>query len=362
MLRNSGLRIESHVAKRMTLMKGVGMTVPPARRATIISAASHIPDDVITSQEAALRVRELGGLRMPKKFIEQMTGIVSRPVMRPEDQASTLAAAAGLRALHQANMSPTDIDLLIFASAGRDMVEPATAHATQEMLGTKARCFDVSNACNSLIDGIDIAVSMIESGRAERALVVTGEAPSRAVKWDISNRSELIEYFAGLTFGDAGAAVLLTPAEGEGTGVFYRTAEAHSEHWELGGLFGGGSRHPRDPEWSYFRGDGRQLREAFEQQGDLILRRTLADTGTRFEDYRRILVHQVSEQYLDRFIAVTGIPPHLLVRTVTRYGNLAAATMGVQLAEVFHELEPGDRVLMVGLGGGISLATMAWQR
>jgi 3-oxoacyl-[acyl-carrier-protein] synthase-3 len=361
-LRESDPRIESHFAKRAILVKGAFVPVSPARRATIISAASHIPDDVITSQEAARRVRELGGLRMPEKFIEQMTGIVSRPVMLPEDQASTLAAAAGLRALHQANMSPTDIDLLIFASAGRDMVEPATAHATQEILGTKARCFDVSNACNSLIDGIDIAVSMIESGRAERALVVTGEAPSRAVKWDISNRSELIEYFAGLTFGDAGTALLLAPVESGDAGVFYRTAEAHSEHWELGGLFGGGSRHPRDPEWSYFRGDGRQLREAFEQQGDLILRRTLADTGTRFEDYRRILVHQVSEQYLDRFIAVTGIPPHLLVRTVSRYGNLAAATMGVQLTEVFHELDPGDRVLMVGLGGGISLATMAWQR
>ena len=186
-----------------------------------------------------------------------------------------------------------------------------------------------------------------------------------------------MDHFAGLTFGDAGAAVVLGRA-GDGAhhdsvdagshpvselpGIIYRSAEARSEHWQVGGIFGGGSRYPRDPEWTYFRGDGRALREAFEVNGDAILRRTLQDTATTYEDFAHILVHQVTTGYLDHFVEVTGIPANRVVRTIDRYGNLAAATIGVQLDEVMTSLVPGDLVLLVGLGGGISLTTMVWRR
>ena len=66
--------------------------------------------------------------------------------------------------------------------------------------------------------------------------------------------------------------------------------------------------------------------------------------------------------YLDHFVEVTGIPANRVVRTIDRYGNLAAATIGVQLDEVMTSLVPGDLVLLVGLGGGISLTTMVWRR
>jgi 3-oxoacyl-[acyl-carrier-protein] synthase-3 len=48
--------------------------------------------------------------------------------------------------------------------------------------------------------------------------------------------------------------------------------------------------------------------------------------------------------------------------TVGGHGNMASATLGVQLARVWPTLGAGDRVLFVGLGGGVSVMTMAWQR
>jgi 3-oxoacyl-[acyl-carrier-protein] synthase-3 len=74
-----------------------------------------------------------------------------------------------------------------------------------------------------------------------------------------------------------------------------------------------------------------------------------------------VLVHQVTVPYLERFVAVTGVPRDKLEVTVGDLGNVASASIGVQLGRVRPDLDPGDRVLMIGLGGGVSLMTMVWE-
>src|SRR4029453_17224528 len=110
--------------------------------------------------------------------------------------------------------------------------------------------------------------------------------------------------------------------------------ETRSQHWSVGGIPGGGSRHPRGDEHSYFAGDGHRLRGVFEKVGASILDRVRARTGLEHTDYAKILVHQVTLPYLDRFIEVTGVPRDRLEVTVTDLGNVASATLGVQLARV----------------------------
>ena len=79
-------------------------------------------------------------------------------------------------------------------------------------------------------------------------------------------------------------------------------------------------------------------------------------------DFAKVLVHQVTLPYLERFVELTGVPRASLEVTVTELGNMASATLGVQLTRVFAGLRPGDRVLLVGLGGGVSVMTMVWEK
>ncbi|GAB2696660.1 3-oxoacyl-ACP synthase III family protein [Thalassiella azotivora] len=332
----------------------------PARRVGIVGATMSLPEQVMTTAQVQQRVEAESGVGIPRRVMEHVTGIRTRRVARDDEYASTFAVAAARQALDAGGYAPQDVDLLLFASATRDVTEPATAHVVQHELGTTGHCLDVSNACNSFVNGIDLARSMVLAGRARRALVVTGETPTRSIRWKVGSVRQAVESFAGYTFGDGGAAVVLE--EVERGGILHVDTETHSEHWQVGGIFGGGSRHPRDPEHTYFTGAGSELREVFEKVGPSIVDRTLARAGTDWDGIAKVLVHQVTRPYLDRFVEVTGAPADRLEVTVEDLGNMASATLGVQLARVWPSLVPGDRVLLVGLGGGISVTTMLWER
>ncbi|MEU4691433.1 3-oxoacyl-[acyl-carrier-protein] synthase III C-terminal domain-containing protein [Actinoplanes sp. NPDC023714] len=321
----------------------------------ITGVGSYLPEHEVTTAELQKQV----STRLPGGLFARLTGIERRRIAAAGEYASTLGLHAARRALAQADLDPLDVDLLLFASASRDMVEPATAHILQDALGSRAHALDVTNACNSFVNGIDLARSMILAGRARRALVVTGETPTRAMRLTTS-LADARKSFAGYTFGDAGAAVVVEPVDRGG--ILDIDSETHSEHWTAGGIPGGGSRHPRGDEHTYFAGDGHRLRGVFEKVGAGILDRVRSRTGLELGDYARILVHQVTLPYLDRFVEVTGVPREKLEITVTDLGNMASATLGVQLARIHSGLAPGDRVLLVGLGGGVSLMTMVWER
>jgi 3-oxoacyl-[acyl-carrier-protein] synthase III len=331
-------------------------TVP---RVGITAVAACLPEGEVSTAELQERVAVASGLPLPAGMFAQATGIERRRVAADDEYASDLAVGAARQVLADADLDALDIDLLLFASATRDMAEPATAHVVQAALGSRAHALDVTNACNSFLNGIDLARSMILAGRARRALVVTGETPTRAMRPRLDGMRQARAAFAGYTFGDGGAAVLVEPVAAGG--IVDVDGETHSEHWTLGGIFGGGSRHPRGDEHTYFTGDGHKLRGVFEKIGLGLIERVNHRLGFTFDDYARVLVHQVTMPYLQRFVEVAGVPVDKLELTVPFLGNLASATLGVQLARVRPGLHPGDRVLLVGLGGGVSLMTMVWE-
>lgn len=331
-----------------------------AVRIGITGVGSALPEQEVTTTALQARVAAASGLDLPEGLFEQMTGIGTRRVARDDEYASTFAVTAARAALADAGLTVDDVDLLLFASATRDIVEPATAHIVQAELGTTAHCLDVTNACNSFVNGIDLGRAMLLAGRARRVLVVTGETPTRVVRWEVADLDQLLASMAGYTFGDGGAAVVLEQVASGGIGDV--SAVAHSEHWEIGGVFGGGSRHPRGDEHTYFSGDGRALRTVFEKVGGEVVADCLERTGLGWDDFRHVLVHQVTVPYITRFLEVTGCPEDKLVRTVDTLGNLASASLGVQLARVHAGLAPGERVLLVGLGGGVSLMTMVLEK
>jgi len=318
-------------------------------RARIAGVSAYLPERTVTSAEVEGRV---GPYRPHPTIIERMTGIRRRHVMRDDQQASDLAVEAAAKLLAEAGEQP---DLLIFGSASQDLIEPATAHIVAAKLGLTCPVFDVKNACNSFLNGMQVADALIRTGQHRRVLVCSGEAPSRAVRWEVRDRAQFVDAFAGYTLSDGGAAMLLEAAPSGG--LFEFGFDAVSAAWQVGTLPGGGSMHPRDPEYSYFSGDGRRLKDAFLGKGPDLWLNALDRHGLTWEDFAVVLVHQVTLPYLEILRTVLGIPADRLVVTLPEHGNVASASMPLQLATAVAEgrLAPGDKVAFVGLAGGVSL-------
>ncbi|WP_265522224.1 3-oxoacyl-ACP synthase III family protein [Oerskovia flava] len=337
-------------------------------RAVLSAVGVHLPEDVrdVAAAERALAQRSPGAVpRVP--MVSRLTGVRQVHVLPADWDASDLAVAAAAKLLAAQGLAPTDVDLLIFASASQDMVEPATCHIVAAKLGVRAPVMDVKNACNSVLNALEVAEALVATGRYATILVACGEAPSRAVRWDVPDRATYVLSAPGYTMSDAGAAVLVRratagdqQAEGGPRGILASAFGAESSHWDVGMLPGGGTAHPRDVDRTYFEIDGSRLREAFLALGPDVILDALARAGMTWDDVALVAVHQVALAYLDDVHDALGLPSGRTIVTVAEHGNVASATLPLQLATALEtgRVGPGDVVVLVGLAGGISIGAM----
>ena len=114
----------------------------------------YLPETTRSTAETEQRLRSGNpGLKLATGLIARMTG-VETVHLRPDGwEASDLAVAAARQALAESDAgAPGPVDLVIFASASQDLVEPATSHIVAAKLGLEAPVMDVKNACNSVVE------------------------------------------------------------------------------------------------------------------------------------------------------------------------------------------------------------------
>lgn len=333
----------------------------------IAAVGTHLPPRIRTTAQTERRLRdENPGVLLPVGLIRRMTGVDRVHEREEGEQASDLAVHAARTAIEA---SPAPVDLLIFASASQDLIEPATSHIVSEKLGLGVPVFDVKNACNSVLNAMQVAHAMIVSGQARRVLIASGETPTSAVRWKVADRYQFVRSFPGYTMSDAGAALILETSETAprgaagasgavaARGIIDLAFSAASQHWTTGTLPMGGSMRPRDLDATYFDIDGRALQRAFLALGPELVTGLLARNGAARADLDLILMHQVAEPHLEPIADRLGVDVAKILPTVAQHGNLASATLPIQLRHALDRglVGEGSLVLLVGLAGGISL-------
>jgi acyl-CoA:acyl-CoA alkyltransferase len=335
--------------------------VPTASR--ISGLGIHLPERVRTTEQTERELRARNpSLRPPTGLIRRMTGVRAVHVKPDDWQASDLAVAAAREALAE---SPGPVDLVLFASASQDLVEPATSHIVSAKLGLDAPVMDVKNACNSVVNAMQVGDALIRAGQHRRVLVASGEGPSVAVRWQLRDHAQFIASFPGYTMSDGGAAVVLEAVEAgdagdDAPGIVASRFLAVSRHWAVGTLPAGGTMRPHDPDAAYFDMDGHGLQQAFLELGPEPVLGFLAEQGVGWDEIDVVAIHQVAEPYLPPILDRLGAPADRTIVTVADHGNLASATLPLQLREARDRgmLRPGSLALLIGLAGGISLGLM----
>ena len=322
---------------------GIGVFLPETRRTT-------------PQTEIDLRAAN-PSLKLATGLIHRLTGVNSVHIRDEGWQTSDLAVAAARKALDE---SPGPIDLVIFASASQDLIEPATSHIVAAKLGLDCPVMDVKNACNSVLNGLQVADALIASGQYTRVLVASGEAPTSGVRWNLRDHQQFIRSFPGFTMSDGGAAIILEKTDDPATGILDAKFLAVSSHWDIGTLPTGGSVNPRGGDDSFFDMDGAGLQAAFMDLGPQPVIDLLERNNLEWDDFDLVAIHQVALPYLPPIFERLGVASDKSVVIVGDHGNLASVglPLQLQLAREQGKVAPGSLVLLIGLAGGISLGLM----
>ncbi len=205
----------------------------PASR--IVDIGVEIPKRRVSNEEIAELIQ--GPVKLKKalpSIMERTTGNNLRAYAPKGTVPSDLAVRAIMSLVKRTDLDINTVDTLIFASTDMDMMEPATANIVQHKLGLKrVNALDVSNACNSFLQAMNVANSLIATGAAHRVIICSGELGSAVCNYELGDVKELRVKMGGLTLGDAGAAMLLEAAQGDGIGIEEINLMSFGEHWRL---------------------------------------------------------------------------------------------------------------------------------
>ncbi|MCK7622222.1 ketoacyl-ACP synthase III [Streptomyces sp. RS10V-4] len=340
-------------------------------RACLAGATVHLPERWVTMTEREAQIAAASsGFTPPPGLITQLTGVEGVHLSGDDEQASDLAVRAARKLLAEQGVQPADIDLMIFAAASQDMIEPATSHIVADKLSLTCPVFDVKNACNSVLNAMEITQALIASGRYRTVLITCGEAPSVSAQLRVPDASAFARSLPAYGFSDAGAALLLTAEESAGhlppRGILGCRFAADSAAWPSATVLHGGIaslRRRTGPEaTASFRMDSVRMRDSLRALGRTHLHRALGELGLGFDDFAFIAVHQVALADLDELCGPDiGVPRDKLLVTLPRHGNVASASLPLQLARALEtgRANPGDLVALIGLAAGSSAGLLA---
>jgi 3-oxoacyl-[acyl-carrier-protein] synthase-3 len=336
-------------AQRNTIFWGVGTM----RKAGIWGVGRALPERVLTNADLEKMVET------SDEWITTRTGIKERRIAAADETTSDLASRAAEAALRHAGIASDEIDLIIVATVTPDMPFPATSCLVQARLGAEhAAAFDLSAGCSGFIYAIGMAASCIESGASNRVLVIGADVLSRITDW--SDRSTCV------LFGDGAGACVMGPVSkggvlatllgADGTGgdkLFIPTAQSR---YSTGEETQHAGKH-------YIHMAGNEVfKFAVRIMSDASLK-VLDRAGLSSEDIELFLPHQANIRIIDAAARRLGLPPERVFANVHKYGNTSAASVAIALSEAVEEgrVSPGDHLVLVGFGAGLTWGALALQ-
>ena len=321
-------------------------------RCKIAELSCYLPERIVLNSELENRINRHQKL-LPAGALEKLFGIQERRFADTEEQVSDLATKAAVPIVEK--IGAKNIDLLIFAAACSDLIEPATSNIVQHKLGLTCPVMDIKNACNSFVTAIQTATAFIQAGIHKNILIVNGEKLSDAINFDIQDAQHLKRSLAAFSLGDAGSAALIQASEGN-EGFYFQKFFTAGKNWGLCTIKGGGSLFPRDVSKNYFEGDTVGLKDAILEETRPFTRNCFKEANWNPKEVDHLFTHQVSTQTFQIISEATGIPLEKNVSTFPRFGNTAAASipLAIHCAEQRGLLKKGDKIAIIGLAAGIS--------
>jgi 3-oxoacyl-[acyl-carrier-protein] synthase III len=332
-------------------MSSSGNPSTPPYPVRIAGTGSYLPERIMTNRELEESVDT------SDEWITSRTGIRERRIAKDGEYTSHLASEAARRALEQAGVAAADIELIIVATITPDTLTPATACYVQQQIGSlKAVAFDVSAACSGFLYAMEFARHAVGAGAFRNALIIGAEKLSAFVDWNDRNTCVL--------FGDGAGAAVLLPSTNGGGRILSSTLGTDGAQAELLNIPGGGSACPALPGTAPVKPAvlSMQGREVFKHAVNAMRQAAIdgiAAAGLTIADIDLIIPHQANLRIIDAIVERLDFDRDNVFINLDKYGNTSAAAVAIALDEAHRQgrIKPGDRILLVAFGAGLTWAS-----
>ena len=308
--------------------------------AVITGVGGYVPDYILNNEELSRMVDTTD------EWITTRVGIKERRILTEEGLGTSyLARKAAKQLIQKTGVDPDTIDALIVTTTTPDYKFPSTASIVLGKLGLKnAFAFDFSAACCGFLYTLDVAASMIQSGRYKKIIVIGADKMSSLV--DYTDRATCV------LFGDGAGAVLVEATEEENVGVQNSYLRTDGQglpflHMKAGGSVCPPSHFTVDHRLHYLYQEGRTVfRYAVTDMSNDVMKNLKAD------DVNWVIPHEANLRIIEAVTKRAGIPLDKVVVNIDHYGNTSAATIPLALWDAESQLKKGDNVIFTAFGAG----------
>ena len=313
--------------------------------AVITGVGGYVPDYILNNVELSRMVDTTD------EWITTRVGIKERHILTEEGLGTSyLARKAAKQLIQKTGVDPDTIDALIVTTTTPDYKFPSTASIVLGKLGLKnAFAFDFSAACCGFLYTLDVAASMIQSGRYKKIIVIGADKMSSLV--DYTDRATCV------LFGDGAGAVLVEATEEENVGVQNSYLRTDGQglpflHMKAGGSVCPPSHFTVDHRLHYLYQEGRTVfRYAVTDMSNDVMK-IMEMNNLKAEDVNWVIPHEANLRIIEAVTKRAGIPLDKVVVNIDHYGNTSAATIPLALWDAESQLKKGDNVIFTAFGAG----------
>ena len=358
--------MEDLEGKQHRMLYEGGRSAPhPAHTSRFESLGLCLPEKRLTTSDLMASTRHETNIDL-----ERLTGIRERRVCSEGEDSLTLAIAAARDCLAHSTYRADDLEMLVSCSISkntggiRHRLEPPLSLFVKEAIGaSKAKSFDVSNACSGMLTGVFLLNDFIRRGAIRCGMVVSGENISplgtNAAK---RIRTILSSELASLTLGDAGVAAIVARAPEGARGIRVIAFTTLSEYSRLCV----GVPATAGPGAAMFT-KARTIHKVAFEEAPPLLADVLDQCGLRYGDIDYAIPHQTSKRAIEggaRVLAARlGVRPRHFVENVTERGNTASTTHFVALYEYLQNrrFSRGEVIALISVASGLEIGVLVFE-
>jgi 3-oxoacyl-[acyl-carrier-protein] synthase-3 len=314
------------------------------------------------------------------EWIRTRSGIEQRYYADPGQGSAELGMIAADAALAAAGRGKNDVDAIVFATMTPNHFFPGNGPVMQAKMGfpESIPTFDIRQQCSGFLYGLDLADSLIRSGKHKRVLLVGADVHTPFMPWEngwdytIGRGDGAVtpEQYAQNTairdrtvlFGDGAGAVVVEGSENGERGFI--TSKLFTDGSNIEALYvkGVGFRQrPYVTKEQIDAGDpiptmsGREVFKEAVSRMPQAVREVCEIAGIAVSDIDVLLIHQANLRIIEGVAKQLGLPPEKVPHNIERYGNTTAGTLPI----LFHEcmtggtIKPGMLVCFTALGSGL---------